>query len=164
MSIPNRLTKFLKKHKVYYQVMVHPERFSSTETAESEHVAGGKFAKVVMAKVDERDMMLILPSDHTVDLFKLTTALGTMDARIEKEKDFKDLFPDCEVGAMPPVGRIYQLLCCVDRSLEQSPEIYFNAGTHTESIKVGTQDFLRVLKARVYDFAVPAKKKAEKLP
>ena len=150
-------TKFLKRNKVYYQILVHPRRPTAMETAEVEQIPGKQVAKVVMAKVDRKNVMLVLPSTYTVDLLKLTNTFGTLDARIEKESEFKDLFPDCEAGAMPPVGRIYHVPCFADKSIEESPEIYFNAGTHTESIKVPTQDFLRAAKAKICDFAVRGK-------
>lgn len=154
MSIPDRITSFLKKNKVYYQVVVHPRAVTSMETAEAEHAAGKEFAKVVMAKVDKKDVMLVLPATYTVDMLKLSNELGTLDARIETEAEFKNIFTDCETGAMPPIGRAYHVPCYVDKAVTENPEIYFNAGTHTESIKVPTEDFLKAVKAKICDFAV----------
>lgn len=158
MSIPTKLAKFLKRHKVYYQIQVHPETFTGSETAQAEHISGKKLAKVVMVKAEEKDLMVVVPSNRTVDLFKLTVAFGTNNVRIEEEKEFKDLFPDCETGAMPPIGKIYGLPCYVDQSLCEEDEIYFNAGNHWETIKVYTQDFFRVSKAVIGDFSVLGKK------
>ena len=160
MGLPARLTKFLKKHKVYYQVCVHPQTFTCCETAEVERISGKKMAKVVMVKVDEKDAMVVLPSNRVVDLFKLSTALGTQDVRVEEEKEFKDLFPDCETGAMPPLGKIYGVPCYADQSLREENELCFNAGNHFETIEIATVDFLRVSKAVWGDFSVIGKKVA----
>lgn len=156
--IPSKLTKFLKRNKIYYQTVMHPPAFTSLETAEAEHVSSKALAKVVMARVGEKNVMLVLPASHTVDLLKLSNELGKLDVRIEEESEFKELFPDCETGAMPPFGRIYHLPCYVDKSLLTSREIYFNAGTHTDSIKIWTDDFRRIMKGHVKDFAVVGKK------
>ncbi len=160
--IPSKLTKFLKRNKIYYQTVPHPLAFTALETAAAEHVSGEALAKVVMAKVDEANVMLILPASHTVDLFKLGSELGKLNVRIEEEGEFKELFPDCELGAMPPFGKMYHLPCYVDKSLLNSREIYFNAGTHTDSLKIWTEDFRRIMKGHVKDFAVAGKKIHEK--
>ncbi len=154
MELPKKLTKFLKKHKVYYQIQVHPRIVTASETAQAEHVSGKKLAKVVMAKAEGQDVMVVIPSNRVVDLFKLSTVLGILDVRIEDEKEFQDLFPDCEVGAMPPFGKMYGIACYADQSLSEEEELYFNAGNHMETIKVTTADFLRVSKAVVGDFSV----------
>ena len=158
MKIPDKLIKFLKRHKVYYQVLVHPKTYTSSETAQRGHFSGKELAKVVMAKSDANDVMLVLPSDRTVDLFKLSDMLGTKNVRIEKEKEFKDLFPDCEKGAMPPFGPMYHLPCYVDESFRGHSHIYFNAGNHEECLQISTPDFLRVVNGFVGDFSVEGKK------
>ncbi|HLD50004.1 MAG TPA: YbaK/EbsC family protein [bacterium] len=162
MELPKKLTKFLKKHKVFYEVQVHPETFTALETAEAEHVSGRQLVKAVMVKADGKDVMVVLPSNRNVDLFKLSTALGKLDVRIEEEVEFKELFPDCEAGAMPPFGKMYGIPCYADESLSDEDQIYFNAGNHWETIKVSTADFLRVSKAVTGDFSVVAKKMAER--
>ncbi len=154
MELPKKLTKFLKRHKVYYEIQVHPRTVTASETAQVEHVSGKKLAKAVMVKADGKDAMVVLPSTRNVDLFKLGAALGKLDVRIEEEVEFKDLFPDCEAGAMPPFGKMYGIPCYADQSLSEEEELYFNAGNHLETIKVFTADFLRVSKAVVGDFSV----------
>ena len=158
MSIPEKLAKFLKQQKVYYEIRVHSQTFTSSETAQAEHVSGKKLAKVVMVKSKGKDAMVVVPSNRIVDLLKLSAALGTQDVRIEDEKEFKDLFPDCEAGAMPPFGKIYGIACYVDKSLSEEKELYFNAGNHWETLKVSTEDFLKVSKAVVGDYSVVRKK------
>ncbi len=158
MELPARLTKFLKKHKVQYEIQVHPRTVTALETAEAEHISGKKLAKVVMVKVGQLDTMVVLPSNRYVDLFKLSTAVGTQNVKIEEEKEFKDLFPDCETGAMPPFGKIYGMPCFADQSLLEEEDLYFNAGNHQETIKVSAADFLRASKAVRGDFSIAAKK------
>ena len=143
MELPIKLTKFLKKHKVHYQVQVHPETFTASQTAQVEHVPGRMFAKVVMAKAEGKDVMVVLPSTRNVDLLKLSSAMGKLDVRIEDEVEFKDLFPDCETGAMPPFGKAYGVPCYADESLYEEDDLCFNAGNHLETIKVSTADFFR---------------------
>ena len=162
MQIPEKLVKYLKRHKLYYQVLVHPRTMTSSKTAEASHISGKELAKVVMARAAGADIMIVLPSDRTIDLFKLSDVLGTKDVHIEKEKEFKNLFPDCEVGAMPPFGTMYHLPCYVDENLKDKDHIYFNAGNHEECIQVSTADFLRVVNAFVGDFSVPGKMIHEK--
>ena len=154
MSIPQKLAKFLKKHKVYYQVQVHPETFTASKTAQVEHVPGKMFAKVVLAKAEGTDVMVVLPSTRNVDLLKLSSALGKLDVRIEDEVEFKDLFPDCETGAMPPFGKVYGVPCYADERLCEGDDLYFNAGNHRETIQVSTADFFRVAKAIKGDFSI----------
>ncbi len=162
MEIPRKLAKFLKRHKVYYQILVHPQTFTSPETAQTGHISGKELAKAVMVKANGKDVMVVVPSDRTIDLFKLGSALGTNDLHIEAEKEFKDLFPDCETGAMPPFGKIYGIPCYVDESMKENEKIYFNAGNHEECIQVYTQDFFRVVKGIAGDFSVLGKKIHEK--
>lgn len=162
MMIPRKLTQFLKKNKVYYQVLVHPPAFTSPETAHAGHIPGKALAKVVMAAVGGTDAMVVVPSNRTVDMFKLSTALGTNDVHIEEEKEFKDLFRDCELGAMPPFGPLYHMPCYVDEGLKENKRLYFNAGNHEGCLEISTEDFLRVVKGIVGDFSVEGKKIHEK--
>lgn len=162
MTIPRKLTQFLKRNKVHYEVLVHPKTFTSPETAQAGHIPGKAFAKVVVVDADGKDKLAVLPSTRTIDLFKLSTVLGTSNVHIEEEKEFKDLFWDCEAGAIPPVGLLYHIPCYFDESLKDEKYLYFNAGNHEECIKVATEDFLMAVHAVVRDFSVEGKKIHEK--
>ena len=162
MSLPKKLEKFLRKNKMYYQILVHPKTFSASQTAQAEHLPGREMAKVVMVKAAGNNRMAVIPGDSRLDLLKLSSVLGTSDVRIEEEKEFQDLFPDCEPGAMPPVGSLYHIPCYVDQGLAAEKEIFFNAGNHEEIVRVYTQDFMKVLKAVPGDFAVKDHLKGEK--
>ncbi len=160
MIISKRVEKFLKKNKVYYQLYIHPQTFTACQTAEAEHIPGRQLVKAVMMKAMGKDIMVVLPSTRTIDLLKISSALGSKDVRIEKEKEFEDLFPDCEAGAMPPLGNLYHIPCYADESIAAEEEIYFNAGNHTAVVKIAVQDFLRASKAIIGDFSVIGKKVA----
>ncbi len=161
--IPQKLTRFLKRNNVPYRVQTHPAAFTAPETAHAGHVPGKALVKVVMVHAYEKNIMMVLPSDRTVDLLKLSLTLGTNNLHIEGEQEFKNLFRDCEVGAMPPFGQLYQIPCYVDESLKACPYLYFNAGNHTECIEITTADFLRIVKGVVGDFSVEGKKIREKV-
>lgn len=157
MVLPEKLERFLEQHKVNYEIQRHPRAVTALETAEAQHISGKKLAKVIMVKIRGRDSMVVLPGDRVIDLLKLSHAVGTQDVRIEDEKEFKDLFPDCEAGAMPPFGKIYGVPCYGDQSLAENEDLYFNAGSHTEIVKISTVDFMIVSNAVVGDFSVKRK-------
>ncbi len=155
MKTGEKVKSFLSKKKARFEVISHPKRETAVQTAEAEHVPAWKFVKVVIGKVKGEDAMFVLPADRRLDLFKITTALGTRDVRIDEEQEFSDLFPDCEKGAMPPFGALYGLACYADAELENLKEIYFNAGSHKESIKMAFADYLRLAEAEIGDYSVP---------
>jgi Ala-tRNA(Pro) deacylase len=153
MGIPSKLIEFLNQGKVRYEVLHHPEAFTAQELAALEHVKGKHHAKVVMVKADGDKLMAVLPADHRVDLEKLDKATGKRTA-LATEADFKALFPDCAVGTMPPFGNLYNLATYVDKSLAEDDYIVFEAGTHTDAIKMSYPDYERLAKPNVADFAV----------
>jgi len=153
MAIPRTLTEFLDKNKVRYEVIHHPEAFTAQELSAIEHVKGKQHAKVVMVKADGSQLMTVLPADHRVDLEKLDKLTGRQTA-LASEADFKQLFPDCAVGTMPPFGHLYGIETYVDRSLTDNEMIVFEAGTHSDAVKMSYADFARLAQAKVADFAV----------
>lgn len=153
MSIPNRLLEFLNTRHVPYELLVHAKRFTAQELAEIEGVPGKQHAKVVMVKSDGMHRMAVLPSDRMIDLQKLEKVTGK-DWTIEDEDEFSELFPDCETGAMPPFGELYDVPMVVDRSMADCEEIIFEAGTHTDAIKMKYRDYESLAGAEVADFAI----------
>jgi len=97
--------------------------------------------------------MTVLPADHQIDLGKIEKAIGKA-ASLGTEQEFKSLFPDCAVGAMPPFGNLYGVPTYVDRSLSQEEYIVFEAGTHTDAIKLNYRDYEKIVKPRVEDLAI----------
>ena len=153
MGIPIKLIEFLNQNKVRYDILHHPEAFTAQELAAIEHVKGKDHAKVVMIKADGGKLMAVLPADHRVDLGKLDKVTGQR-AALASEAEFKALFPDCAVGTMPPFGNLYGLKTYVDHSLTGDDFIVFEAGTHTDAVKMGYADYARLAQPIVADIAV----------
>jgi Ala-tRNA(Pro) deacylase len=147
------LIDFLNRSKVRYEVLHHPEAFTAQELAAIEHVKGRSHAKVVMVKAEGEVLMAVLPADHRVDLEKLDKATGRKTA-LATEAEFKALFPDCAVGTMPPFGELYGVPAYLDTSLTDAERIVFEAGTHSDAIRMRYADYARVAKSTIADFAV----------
>ena len=147
----NRLKAFLDENGIKYWSIRHSPAFTASEVAESAHVAGRDFAKTVIVKIDGAPAMLVLPTTRRLLLHELREMLGTEDVKLATESEIRTLFPDCELGAMPPFGNLYGMPVHVTASLAQKREITFNAGTHTEVIKLNYEDFERLVKPRIID-------------
>lgn len=154
MAMSKSLKKFLDEKKVKYELKKHKEVYTAQEIAAATHTPGSELAKVVVAKAKEGFFLAVLPASYRIDMKKLKGAVGaTGDIRIATEEEFKSLFPDCEVGAMPPFGALYNLPTVVDKALEEDEKIAFNAGSHKELIKMKFNDFKAVEKPRLSAFA-----------
>lgn len=153
MGVPARLIDFLNQSKVRYEVLHHPEAFTAQELAAIEHVKGRSHAKVVMVKTDGELVMTVLPADHRIDLEQLSKITGR-SAALATEAEFKTLFPDCAVGTMPPFGQLYGVATYLDRSLADADKLVFEAGTHSDAIRMQYADYERVAKPTIGDFAV----------
>jgi Ala-tRNA(Pro) deacylase len=153
MGVPAKLVEFLNQSKVRYQLIHHPEAFTAQELAAIEHVKGKNHAKVVMVKAGAEKLMAVLPADHRVDLEKLDQVTGKR-TQLATEEDFKALFPDCAVGTMPPFGGLYNVATYVDQSLKDAEFIVFEAGTHSDAIRMGFADYERLATPTVADFSI----------
>jgi Ala-tRNA(Pro) deacylase len=153
MEIPNKLINYLNEKKISYEILHHPEAFTAQTIAAAEHVKGRHHAKVVMVKSGGEHLMTVLPADSRVDLEKLEKLTGKSTS-LEREAEFKDLFPDCAPGTMPPFGDLYGVPTYVDRNLASEDYIVFEAGTHTDAIRLAYSDYERAAKPRVEAFAV----------
>lgn len=153
MKIPKQLIDCLNENKVRYEILHHPEAVTAQRTAQAEHVKGRHHAKVVMVKSGEQHLMTVLPADHQIDLEKIGKAIGKA-ASLDREEEFKSLFPDCAIGAMPPFGNLYGLPTYVDKRLAQEEYIVFEAGTHTDAIKLSYRDYEKIVKPHVKDLAI----------
>jgi Ala-tRNA(Pro) deacylase len=153
MKDPKRLIDCLDKNKINYEILRHPEAFTAQRLAEAEHVKGRRHAKVVMVKSGGKHLMVVLPAEHLIDLEKLAKIVGK-DVSLESEGEFESLFPDCAVGAMPPFGNLYGVPTYVDKSLAEEDYIVFEAGTHTEAIRLSYRDYEKIVKPQVKDLAI----------
>lgn len=152
MTILRKLREYLDEKKVRYEVSSHREAFTAQDIAAALHVPGKKLAKVVMIKSGERFVMAVLPATWKIDMEKMKKVLKNTDVRLATENEFKDLFPACDVGAMPPFGNLYNLDVYVDKSLTEDREIVFNAGTHVDTVNMNYQDFAALVKPIVAEF------------
>jgi len=152
MEIPKRLIDYLNDAKVQYELLHHPEAVTAQRIAEVEHVKGRHQAKVVMIKSGDQHLMMVLSADHQIDLEKVEKVIGKVS--LDKEHDFKSFFPDSAIGAMPPFGNLYGLPTYVDKDLAAQDYIVFEAGTHTDAIKVSYRDYEKIVKPKVEDLAI----------
>jgi Ala-tRNA(Pro) deacylase len=153
MKIPKQLIDCLNESKAPYEILHHPEAITAQRLAQAEHVKARHHAKVVMVKSGEQRFMTVLPADHQIDLEKVAKAIGNA-ASLDSEQEFKSLFPDCATGAMPPFGNLYGLPTYVDKRLAEEDYIVFEAGTHTDAIKLSYADYAKIVKPLVEDLAV----------
>ena len=152
-----RLKEFLDTNNVKYITVSHSRAFTAQETATSAHIVRKELAKTVMVKIDGKMAMAVLPASCNVDLELLKNVTNSSTIELADEKEFQDLFPDCEVGAMPPFGNLYQMEVFAAESLSEDEEFAFNAGTHRELIKMSYKDFERLAKPKVAKFSVKIK-------
>jgi Ala-tRNA(Pro) deacylase len=152
MIIHKRLQSYLDGRKIPYQIVNHSVAYTAQEAAESLHVPGNLFAKVVVVKAGERFVMLVLPSNWRVDLKHVADILECPHVRLATEEELADLFPDCEIGSMPPFGNLYGMSVYVDGLLTKDEEIFFDAGTHVGAIKLRYRDFVDLVHPQVAEF------------
>lgn len=151
MTCRERLERLFLEEGIAYKVTPHPLTYTARDLAASEHISGYDVAKVVVLMVDQAPAMIVLPGPLRVDLEKVRAVLGARTARLATEREFSELFPDCDPGAMPPFGNLYGVPMYVDRSLLRRPEITFNAGTHRETVTIASADFARLTVPRVVE-------------
>jgi Ala-tRNA(Pro) deacylase len=147
-----RLQRLLDQRHVPYGVMAHPETFTARETVAALDVPGKEMAKTVIVKTGGRYIMLVLPADERVDLAKVARLLHANTVRLATEPEMHTIFPDCEVGAMPPFGALYDLEEWVDHTMIQMREMVCEAGNHHEAVKLRTDDFMALTHPTVADF------------
>ncbi len=148
----SKLKDFLDDNNIKYVTASHSPAYTSHEIAASAHLRAKELAKTVIVKADGRLLMTVLPASHRVILLELQNALGANQVQLATEEDFKDVFPGCALGAMPPFGNLYGLEVIVAQRLTENEDISFNAGTHTELIKLAYADFERLVKPKVLKF------------
>ncbi len=152
--MPSRKLKaFLDEQHVKYVSIQHSRAYTASEIAASAHVSGREFAKTVIVKLEGELAMAVLPSSHKVDFDLLGETAGAQGAELATEAEFRERFPDCDVGAMPPFGNLYAMDTYVAEALTENAEIVFNAGTLTELIRMRYADFARLVNPVVLRFA-----------
>ena len=150
-----QIRNFLNEHGVKYATIIHSPAFTAQEIAASAHVSGREMAKTVMVELDGKMAMAVLPASQRVNLDELKEAVGARELKLACEKAFADLFPGCEIGAMPPFGNLFGMETYVDETLREDGEIAFNAGTHTELIRMAMVAYESLVRPRVLEFSQP---------
>jgi Ala-tRNA(Pro) deacylase len=148
MSVCKRLRDYLDYHRIKYVVITHSQAFTAQEIAQSMHVPGKDMAKTVVVKHPGGLALVVVRALDRVNLAAVGRELGG-EARLATEREFADAFPDCELGAMPPFGNLYGVPTLVDEALAKDQEIVFNAGSHTEAVRLAYADYVLQVKPRV---------------
>ncbi len=143
-----KLKEFLDQNQVKYVTISHSAAYTAQEIAASAHVSGYELAKTVMIKIDGKMAMAVLQGAYKVDMKHLREITGAESVELASEKEFKDMFPGCETGAMPPFGNLYDMDVFVSPSLAEDELIAFNAGSHTELVRMAYKDFERLVKPK----------------
>ncbi len=148
-----KLKEFLDSNRVKYVTISHSAAYTAQEIAATAHVPGKELAKTVIVKVDGKMAMAVLPASFKVDLEHLKDVAKANRVELASEREFRDLFPGCETGGMPPFGNLFGMDVYVSAKLAEDAEIAFNAGSHTELVKLAYQDFARLVQPKVVPFA-----------
>lgn len=141
-----RLQHWLREQHVAFSVQHHREALTMQEVAMEVHESGEHVAKVVIGQADGQMVMLVVPTPEHVDFGRVAELLKAHSASPAGENEFKSLFSDCEVGAMPPFGSFYNMPTYLDEALARTSKLVFQAGTHRETLKLATEDYLRLAK------------------
>ena len=144
-----KLREFLDSNNIEYITISHSPAYTAQRIAELTHTPGKEMAKTVIVKLDDKFAMAVLPASHRVDLDYLKRGVDAQNVELATEAEFKNLFPDCEVGAMPPFGNLYDMDVLVAERLTDDEEIAFNAGSHTELVRMAYKDFENLVAPKV---------------
>lgn len=153
--ILQRLKEFLDNRQIKYMVIQHSPAYTSLEIAAMAKIPGKEIAKTVIVNADGKKIMVVVPASHMVDFISLRAFINAEQVELAGEQQFKDLFPGCEVGAMPPFGNLFSMDVVVAESLAEDEMIAFNAGTHKELIRMTYRDFASLVQPKVTKCSFP---------
>jgi Ala-tRNA(Pro) deacylase len=142
----------LDSQHIKYSTIEHSPAYTAQEVAASSHTPGKELAKSVIVKIDSQVIMAVLPASRRINFDRLKQVSGAKTVELATEREFADLFPDCQLGAMPPFGNLYDVPVLVDESLTDDEEIVFNACNHHELIRLAFEDFTELVKPRILAF------------
>lgn len=148
-----RVTEFLDESAVPYQVTEHAPTFTAQQMAAAEHEPGKYVAKPVIIKVDGKYIMCVLAACNKIDLGALKGQLGAKSVDLAPENEIGEIFEDCELGAEPPFGNLYDLPVIMDKALVNDDHIIFQAGSHSQAIKMSMDDYRSLVEPKVLDFS-----------
>lgn len=145
-----RLKQYLDQQGVKYRVITHSPAFTAQDLAESAHIPGSVMAKVVIVTLDDLMTMIVVPAPKRIHPDSLAQALSAKEVTLLHENDFREQFPDCEVGALPPFGNLYHMPVYIDTELAHQEEIVFSAGSYRELFSLPTKDYLRLVQPKTF--------------
>jgi Ala-tRNA(Pro) deacylase len=151
--IPSSISDYLNRNSANYSVMMHPTAYTAQREAAAAHVPGSQWAKTVVCIADDQPVLAVVPASRDVDFPRLQRVLNAHSIRLAREAEFAELYEDCEVGAMPPLGPLYGQPVVVDKTLTVTPEIAFNGGSHHDAIRMPYREFERLVHPNVAEFA-----------
>jgi Ala-tRNA(Pro) deacylase len=155
-----KLRELLDSHHIGYVVISHSVSYTAQLVAALTHISGKELAKSVIVKIDGAPAMAVLPASLHIDLSLLRSAAGANRVALASEEEFRERFPDCETGAMPPFGNLYDMSVFADESLARDREIAFNAGSHRELVRLAWEDFVRLVEPKIVGFAAGSSRSA----
>lgn len=155
--ILKKLVEFLDSNSAKYVVVTHSPSFTAQDVAQSAHIPGKDVAKTVIVWMDGKMAMAVLPASHMINFMLLKEVSGAKNVELASESEFKDRFPECEVGAMPPFGNLFNTPVFVATGLAEDEEIAFNAGSHREMVKMAYADFARLVQPTLAAFSFKKK-------
>lgn len=145
--------EFLKKSKVKYKVTKHKPAFTAQHMAAEVHERGKYVAKPVVVKADGEYVMCVLPACYNVDLKALKKQMKVKKVELAKEKELGKIFGDCELGAEPPFGNLYDLPTVMDKTLEADDHITFQGGSHEKAVQMSMKDYMKLVGPEVLEFS-----------
>jgi Ala-tRNA(Pro) deacylase len=149
-----KLKQMLDRKQIKYISINHSPAYTARETAASTFVPRREFAKTIIVDLDGEKVMAVLPASRHVDIVAFRKLAQASEARLATEDEFKALFPDCEVGAMPPFGSLYDMRVFVDQIVTEVDDLCFNAGSHEQILRMDCRDFLALEQPVVGAFAI----------
>ena len=152
--VAQKLMEFLDQKKVGYQVIRHTPSYTAQGVAAATHISGKELVKTVIVKIDGAFAMAVVPASRRVDIPSLRREMKTLNVLLASEEEFKDRFPGCETGAMPPFGNLYGMTVIADNSVAADEEIAFNAGSHAEVLRLAYRDFARLVKPKLLNICI----------
>lgn len=153
MSVPRRIREYLDSRSVPHEWLSHPKAYSSQEVAHSLHVSGKRLAKTVILSADDRLVMAVLPASHRLVMRELRAVVEARRLEMLPEGELAKIFPDCDLGAIPPFGNLYGIEVWVDRSIVDAGEIVFNAGSHMDAVRMDYADYADLAKPHTGRFS-----------
>lgn len=152
MTIPLRLKSYIEEARVPYSLITHIPTYTAQGTASAMHIPGKGVAKTIVLRAGEKTFLAVLPANYHANLGKLAAVTG-LGVRLATEAECSGLFPDCELGAIPPFGELYGLTVYLDETLAEEPQIVFSAGTHSVAMCLTNSDFIHLAKPHIFSFA-----------